>query len=154
MPATVIDLNQFRRRAGLAAVTTSFRDQAKEKIAQVIMQDYSDWPWPVVEQAIAAAKVSLDTDGTFLDAIEASEQVFVDNRRRTDHGRLALLEERRKHRRDAFFKLASREIKDRLAGKASWLERHYALVRARRVIDGGGTIGAALRHALGPEWLA
>ncbi len=155
MTAIIIDLESVRRRTPRAepvAPATAFRDRVKHDIAQVVMEDYSDWPWPIVQQAIAAAAARLDADGTFLDAVETAEQVFLDHRA-AESGKRDLVVQRRQHRREAFFRQAARTIDDRLRGTGKWLQRHYALVRARRVIDRGGTIGAALRAALGEDWL-
>jgi len=155
MTATIIDFESIRARTPRAesvVPTVTFRDRVKHDIAQVVMEDYSDWPWPIVQQAIAAAAACLDADGTLLDAVEASEQIFLDHHP-IESGKRDLVAQRRQHRRAALFRQAARTIDERLRGTGKWLQRHYALVRARRVIDRGGTIGAALRAALGEDWL-
>lgn len=150
MSAIIYNFDATRRAP--ATGNTTLRDRIKGQIAQAIMEDYGDWPWPVVKQAIEAAGDRIDRDGTLLDAIEASEQVFLDHRA-AEAGKRNLIAQRRQHRREALFRQAARAINGRLHSKGQWLHRHYALLRARRVIERGGTISAALRDALGEGWL-
>ena len=62
--------------------------------------------------------------------------------------RAILLEQQRERRVAAFFAMAAGQIQYRLRNEPQ-IEYHRALVRARRVIEGDGTIGAAICRALG-----
>lgn len=122
-----------------------------DTIAQTVMQDYAACPWPVIQDAIARADEALNNGESFFEAVEAAENVVLAHHQRGGNPLLAdALAKQRRRRQDAFFHQAARVIRDRL--KNRHVDVHYALARARRVIEGGGTINAALHHALGDDF--
>lgn len=135
----------FKRPTDNAHLST-LRATLLDTIAQVLMDDCADLPWEVIHEAICAAGEALSGGGSFLDAVEASEDTILAHHsgNRPINAAITL---RRRERQDAFFQLAARIIEDRLKNQ-TW-NKHYALARARRVIESGGTVGAALHHALG-----
>lgn len=144
------------KRPGRAALcdgspSPTLRATLLDAIAQAVMQDYATCPWPVIQDAIASAGEALTEGGSFFDAIEASESVILAYH--NIDGNLQLtnaIAKQRRRRQAAFFDQAARVIRDRLRNRHT--DVHYALARARRVIEGGGTINAALCHALGDDF--
>lgn len=136
----------FKRPAENAHLST-LRATLLDTITQVLMDDCADLPWEIIHEATCAAGEALSAGGSFLDAVEASENTILATGNRPIPAAITL---RRHQRQAAFFQLAARIIDDRLKTK-TW-NKHYALARARRIIEGGGTIGAALHHALGDNF--
>lgn len=137
------------KRTALPEHALSLRGLLLDTIAQSLMADYGNVAWPAVDDAIRAAGEALSAGGTFLDALDASEKVILVHASGDNQPILAALSMERRQRQAAFFAMAARMIEDRLRDNP-W-NKHYALSRARRVIEGGGTIGAALHHALGDD---
>lgn len=150
MNAVILPFKRQGQHTVLTAHLPSLRATLLDSIAQVLMHDYVDSPWEVIHEAICAAGEALSGGGSFLDAVEASENIILAHHVATGNRPMAeSISAQRRQRQDAFFELASRIIEDRLKNQ-TW-NKHYALARARRVIEGGGTVGAALHHALGDE---
>lgn len=135
------------KRAALPEHRLSLHGLLLDTIAQSLMADYGNVTWPAVDDAIRAAGEALSGGGSFLDALDASEKIILAHAAGGNAQILAALSAERQQRQAAFFAMAARMIEDRLQ-QQPW-DKHYALSRARRVIEGGGTIGAALHHALG-----
>ena len=147
MSATVLLFDEARRkRAG--GGRTGQRAMILDAIAQGLMADFACWPWVIVDEAIRKAAESLDAGGSFLDAIEASEQIMLNHKTETTGSgqRLKLILQRRERRQQVHFCMAARIINRKINNA---LQRHHALLRARRIIEGGGSINAALYGALG-----
>lgn len=138
------------KRAALPEHRLSLRGLLLDTIAQSLMADYGHVTWPAVDDAIRAAGEALSAGGSFLDALDASEKIILVHASGDNQPILDALSTQRRQRQAAFFALAARMIDDRLQDKP-W-NKHYALSRARRVIEGGGTIGVALCHALGDDY--
>lgn len=144
------------KRPGRAAMSggsssPTLRATLLEAIAQTVTQDYAACPWPVIQDAIACADEALNNGESFFVAVEAAENVVLAHHQHGGNPILAqALAMQRRRRQDAFFHQAARVIRDRL--KNRYVDVHYALARARRVIEGGGTINAALHHALGDDF--
>lgn len=150
MNAVILPFRRPGRYAAPLTCSPALRATLLDSIAQVLMDDCADSPWWVVSEAIFAAGESLSGGGSFLDAVEAAEKVILAHHTaRGNRAPIKNITANRRQRQEAFFQLAARIIEDRLKDQ-TW-NKHYALARARRVIEGGGTVGAALHHALGDE---
>lgn len=149
MTAAVINLNTYRQRRQPPATNTprDGREIIKDAIRQTLMEDFGTLPLSTIACAIQESARVIDTGGTFAEAVEASCLVI-----RT--GYIGAVP-------GSFAKLLSAECaflrKSRLNVVAGVLrtrglkgfEYHQAMVIARRIIDGGGTITIALYQALG-----
>lgn len=150
MNAVILPFKRQSQHVVSTAHLPALRATLLDTIAQVLMDDYADSPWEVIHEAICAAGEALSDGGSFLDAVEASENIILAHH--VAHGNRPMAEaitSQRRQRQDAFFHLAALIIDDRLKDQ-TW-NKHYALARARRIIEGGGTVGSALHHALGDE---
>lgn len=151
MSATILPFHKPDSRPVITQrMANSMQARILDDIAQVVLQDYAAWPYVVADEAIRAASEVLASGGSFLDAVEAAENIVISHSPAETRQLTASLLKRRARRQEAFFNLAARVIEDRLQAKP-W-DKHYALTRARRVIEGGGTINAALCHALGDDY--
>lgn len=137
----------------------TFRDAIKDVITQEAMREYVTVPADIVKQAVEASNRIIDAGGTFMEAMEMVEAIVEDGRRQIEQPqlnieslynaeRLAIFYRRRDRLTEAMIGLVNRHIRDRLQGHSD-IDIHYAIVRARRVLDGGGTLGCALYHAIG-----
>lgn len=136
----------------------TFRDAIKDVLSQEAMREYASAPIEALTQAIEASNRIIDAGGTFMEAMEAIEAIVQDHQRIKA---VAIEEERNAklievfHRRrgrltDAMLSLVNRHIRDRLTHRTE-MDIHYAILRARRVLEGGGTLGCALYHAIGHD---
>ncbi len=152
MNATILPFARPAATAAVEKLPTKTRDLLMETISNVIVTDYAALPWTIIDEALRAASEALDAHGTFLDAVVACEHVLLTSHpgaQGRNHRLLEAIAKRRERRQQAFFSLAARIIEARLPAHGE--HKHYALLRARRVIEGGGTINAALYHALGDD---
>jgi len=153
MSATILPFARPSATLATEKLPTKTRDTLLEAISNVVITDYAYLPWAIIEEALRAASDALDAGGMFLDAIVACDQVLLTSRpgqHGNNHRLLEAIAKRRERRQQAFFNLAARIIDARLQDHSE--HKHYALLRARRVIEGGGTINAALYHALGDDY--
>lgn len=148
----LIDLRKSKMESIVESLSQKTRETLLENLSSVLMADHAALPWVVIDEALRAASEALEAGGMFLDAIVACEQVILAQRESEtgrNHKLIDTIFRRRERRHQAFFNLAARVIDARLPGNS--VHKHYALLRARRVIEGGGTINVALRHALGDD---
>jgi hypothetical protein len=146
----VIQLSDYRPRRPLPdhhQRMEEAREILRDAIARTITEDYAGLPIVTVSLAIAEANRVLAEEGSFADAVEASAAVL--RRAMADIGRCAALWEMR-YLKAARFKVVSAVLRERWTAEHRPAEDyHYAVCRARRVIDGGGCISIALYQALG-----
>lgn len=135
----VIDFDPNRRRRVVAdrPKPSMLRAIVHSATAQSVMDQHGTRPWPEVEEAIKTAHQALDAGATIMEALAAADECISRHQPAW----------KREQRNCAFFALAARQIRDRLRGRPH-INYHRAMVRARRIIEGGGTIGLALYHAL------
>lgn len=133
----VIDLDMARRARAVRPNPTMLRAIVHSATAQSVMEQYADRPWPVVDDAIRVAHEALDGGATILQALAVAEQCI------SRHKPSCL----RERHNNAFFAMAARQIRDRLRNRPQ-VNYHRALIRARRIIEGGGSVGLAIYHAL------
>jgi hypothetical protein len=139
MTATVVDLSTHRRfKRDLTGV--------KDSVTQVIMENFRQHKVFAVAEGIGAANRVIDGGGSFLDAMDAAEKAILIAGEKVvlDWGALkkamAII---RRERLDPI-------LRARMAGRPED-QVAAALARAHRVLDGGGTMGAAMWGALGDE---
>lgn len=147
MSATVVDLATHRRnKRDLPGV--------KDSVAQVIMEHFKQHPVADIAAGIHAANRVIDGGGSFLAAMDSAEKTIqmAAACRVPDQNavRLALFHKRRERRIAVFMELAECVLRMRLGGRPE-SEITAALDRARRVLNGGGTLCVAMYHALGDE---
>lgn len=158
MSATILHFDEHRRRAqqrcGEAMILS-----IKDSVTQTIMHDYMHLPLATVALAIHAANQAIDLGGGLVGAVIASEDII----QTRCPGAVAIgtqgtqrleifLNSLHQHRVSAFLSLVGRQLQYLLSGRPQQ-EYHLAMVRARRVLDCGGTICAAMYHALGDDWM-
>lgn len=149
MGAVILPFKRPHRSALLANLSV-MRAALLDTIAQVLMHDNADSPWEVIHEAICAAGEALHGGGSFLDAVDAAENTLLAHHVACGNRPPAeTTNAQRRERQDALFQIAACIIEHKLK-EHTW-NKHYALARARRVIEGGGTVGAALHHALGDD---
>lgn len=136
----------------------TFRDAIKDVITQEAMREYAAATVDALKQAIEASNRIIDAGGTFMEAMEAIEAIVQDHQiinaatleEQRNAKRLDVFNRRRDRLTEAMLSLVNRHIRDRLTHRTD-MDVHYAILRARRVLEGGGTLGCALYHALGHE---
>lgn len=136
----------------------TFRDAIKDVLTQEAMREYASAPVEALKQAIEASNRIIDAGGTFMESMEAIEAIVQDHQRiravaleeERNTKRLEVFHRRRDRLTEAMLSLVNRHIRDRLAHRSD-MDIHYAILRARRVLDGGGTLGCALYHAIGHD---
>lgn len=150
----ILSLDSFRRKRGKPCL----RDQLEDAIATYLRSTYPHYPWMAHMDATDVARAMLDQGGSLTDAREAAEQSMLlryqpssedDRQTATDIAnewrsinyklRTSLIE--------AQMTKVMREIKPRLRDKPLAVI-FEAQERARRVLEGGGTISAAVYRAL------
>lgn len=145
-------------RTTIKKPAATFRDAIKDVLTQEAMREYACAPVEALKQAIEASNRIIDAGGTFMEAMEAIEAIVQDHQRITavaieeerNAKRLEVFYRRRDRLTEAMLSLVNRHIRDRLAHRTD-MDIHYAILRARRVLDGGGTLGCALYHAIGHD---
>lgn len=146
MTATVVSLDAFRARR-TDPVATNIRERLKDRLAQLIMQEFHDWPVLSIKRAIEACGKAIDSDFSFPEAMEAAERCLMGEAAMRNDPRIQFLLARRRRRQEGFFDLAVRTLRDKLPN-ATPLEFHYACVTARGVIENGGCLGSAIQLAM------
>jgi hypothetical protein len=154
----VTHLADYRAAQRNAAID---RQAEKQAVATTICDLFAAWPIAVLERAIAAAHATLDAGGTFLDAMDAAEKILVQTSPRPPYPqylleqdqrnveRLAAYLRRREARRARLWASVEQVIEARMLGRR-FADICNALKRAQRVLEGGGTSGLAVYHALAP----
>jgi len=125
-------------------------------LKRTIEEHYARWPRLAVEAGVRAGRIALVCDQEFNEALQTAEQTITTYTRRRwpTHpevrraNRLAVLQERRKRRIAAFHSLVERQLRAQLQGQPESVV-YMAICRAHRVLDGGGTLCAAMYHAIG-----
>lgn len=132
------------------------RGDLPDAFRQSIMADHDRVPFMVLAKAIAAAETAYKHGLDFVGVFEAASEVVADYATGLNDARAVVLHERNRGRLQrwrarAFQYRLSRvhdHVRARMCGMSD-LSVHYAMVRARRVLEGGGTVPAAIYHALG-----
>lgn len=145
-------------RTRIKSPAPTFRDAIKEVLTQEAMREYAAVPLDVLKQAIDASNRIVDAGGTFMEAMEAIEEIVQVNQKmqaltleeQRNAKRIEVFYRRRDRLTEAMLSLVNRHIRDRLTHRTD-TDIHYAILRARRVLEGGGTLGCALNQAIGPD---
>ena len=146
LPKIVIDVHSIR------SGEINLYDKYRESLTRCIEHDYAEYAPDILDQAIAAGHCVLNRYGTFIEAMNASEAFL----RCYGHGadcfrnssRLTNYLEVREEFVSRLFYVVVKEVRAAIPNSPA-LEAHQAMVRARRVLEGGGSIGVAIYHALG-----
>lgn len=152
--SAIISLDAFRLKRG----KPSLRDQLEDAIATHLRQTYPQYPWMAHWDAIDVARTLLDRGGSVLDAREAAEQALLLRYRPSSETDWQTEQDIANEWRLINYKLrcsiveaqltkAMREIRTNLKDRPM-AEIFDAMQRARRVLDGGGTVDAAVYQAL------
>lgn len=151
MTAAVINLDTYRQRRQLpaTAIQRSGREIIKEAIRQTLMEDFATLPISTLCAAAQEAAHVVDTGGTFAEAVEAACLVIRTGAIGSVPGSFArLLSAECAFLRKARLNVVAGVLRARgLKG----FEYHQAMVIARRIVEGGGTITTALYQALGDD---
>ncbi|MCK7495213.1 MAG: hypothetical protein MZW92_32030 [Comamonadaceae bacterium] len=153
MTAAIIQLSDYQSRRTLPDHHRRMEEARaiiKDAIARTITEDYAGLPIVTVSLAIAEANSALDEDGSFADAVEASSVVL---RQAMAEAAITVLHAplwEMGYLKAASSRVVAAVLRERWTAEHRPAEDyHYALCRARRIIDGGGCINIALYQALG-----
>ncbi len=138
MSATVVDLFSYRSQRNLQGT--------KDSVTQVIMENFKQHRVFAIAEGIGAANRVLDGGGSFLDAMDAAEKAILIADEKVTLDWAALKKAMAIVRRERLDPV----LRARMAGRPDD-QVTAALERAHRVLDGGGTMGAAMWHALGDD---
>jgi hypothetical protein len=139
MSATVVDLTTHRRnKRDLPGV--------KDSVAQVIMENFRQHKVFAIAEGIGVANRVIDGGGSFLDAIDAAEKAILIADEKVALDWATLKNEMTIVRRERLEPI----LRERMAGRPDD-QVTAALECAHRVLDGGGTMGAAMWRALGDD---
>jgi hypothetical protein len=139
MTATVVDLSTHRRfKRDLTGV--------KDSVAQVIMENFRQHRVFAIAEGIGAANRVIDGGGSFIEAVDAAEKAILIADEKVPLDWAALKKAMAIVRRERLDPV----LRARMAGRPED-QIIAALARAHRVLDGGGTMGAAMWRALGDD---
>ena len=144
MTAAVIQLSDYRAKQLLpehSPLMEEGRALIVDAISQLIMEDFASLPLPTITLAIQECSRVMHNGGCFIDAFQAASDVL----RRALQGspflwELALL-------RKARIAVVESVIRKRLPAA----EYQESLMRAKRVVQGGGCISVAIYQAMGEK---
>jgi hypothetical protein len=150
MSAVIVDLSARR----VQHRSTSLQDS----VTQAVMDTFKNYPVAAVAIGIGSALVVQDRNGSFMSCMDAAEktitdyteQHFPDAEALRNNERMIAFYQRRARRIAAFQSLIERQIRAQLSGRSE-TEVSSAVTRAHRVLAGGGTLGAAMCHAIGDD---
>ncbi len=142
--AAVIQLSDYRAKQLLpehSPLMEEGRALIVDALSQLIMEDFASLPLPTITLAIQECSRVMHNGGCFMDAFEAAADVL----RRALRGspflwEVALLKKAR-------MAVVEAVIRKRLPAA----EYQNALMRAQRVVNGGGCISVAIYQAMGEK---
>jgi len=154
MNSNVIPLRRSKTKTNVRGVSPI--QSSMESVAEAIEKTIDDALYYCSESArheamLAALRVARD-GGNFMQCMEAAEETMIQNGYRFIRGFLMFPTRTRCRDREMRMVIVAKKVREVLSGKPK-KELAEALIRARRVIDGNGTISTALYFSVGPDYV-
>lgn len=159
MNAAIVDLREYRSRhtePNREARLRRSREIIKEAIIRTLVEDYTGLPLVTIAAAIADVVKVLDDGGSLADAVESSAIILRQARTQSSPVNNPTIIQpflwELKYLKNARFRVAAALICDHWRRYGLPRDDYEgAIRRARRIIDGGGTIATALYQAIGKD---
>lgn len=156
MSAVIIDFRAAqRRRTDRQRRATDAAPGTHDAVAQAVMEQFKSYPVGMVESAIQAAHISLETGHGFITAMDAAVRMVADLAKDADsdgqiaarnQARLDLIDSNREQRAIYLHGIVAHMIRAHLHDLPE-PEIKTAIARAHRVLLGGGSLCNAIYHA-------